>query len=91
MDVPKRVIYLRKYLGKKYTVAFIDMEYVVYRDFGDGRDVEISCMPYRKKANVYFWLDKTRIIRRAFNVPYDKVAEIVERFRGETEAEHERT
>ena len=49
---------LAKQLGKDYRVTVIDLEPVVYRDLGNGFNVEISGMyttSKRKKATIYLW------------------------------------
>lgn len=49
---------LAKQLGKDFKVTVIDLEPVVYRDFGNGFNVEISGMyttGKRKKATIYLW------------------------------------
>lgn len=45
-------------LGKEYSVTTIDFEKVIYRDFGNGFNVEISGMNTtnkRRKATLYLW------------------------------------
>lgn len=59
-------------LGPDYRIANIDLERVIYRDFGNGYDVEISGVntsSQRKKARIYLWKDQTRIIKIIENVP----------------------
>lgn len=49
---------LCKELGKEYSVTTIDFERVIYRDFGNGFNVEISGMHTtnkRRKAILYLW------------------------------------
>lgn len=49
---------LAKSLGEEYTVREIDLEQVVYRDFGNGFNVEISGMHTTRasaKASIYLW------------------------------------
>lgn len=49
---------LCKELGKEYSVTMIDFEKVIYRDFGNGFNVEISGMyttSKRRKAILYLW------------------------------------
>ncbi len=49
---------LARKLGKEYRVTVIDLEPVVYRDFGNGFNVEISGMyttSKKKKATLYLW------------------------------------
>jgi len=45
-------------LGKDYCIRTIDMERCIYRDFGNGFNVEVSGMrtsSMRKRANLYLW------------------------------------
>ena len=49
---------LKKNLGKDYRITVIDLEKVLYRDFGNGFNVEISGVSYanrRKPATIYLW------------------------------------
>lgn len=49
---------LAKSLGEEYTVREIDLEQVVYRDFGNGFNVEISGMHTTRasaRATIYLW------------------------------------
>ncbi|WP_282146773.1 hypothetical protein [Ruthenibacterium lactatiformans] len=61
-------------LGPEYSIRIIDMEYVIYRDFGNGLDVEISGLDSgsaHARANIYLWDTKigTRIIDQVNGVP----------------------
>lgn len=45
-------------LEKPYTIRVMDFEQVVYRDFGNGYDVEISGLNNNRKkmdVNIYVW------------------------------------
>lgn len=56
---------LCKELGPDYQIDCIDLARVIYRDLGHGYDVEISGVntnSLRKKACLYLWKDKNRII-----------------------------
>jgi len=49
---------LKKQLGDKYRICTIDFERCLYRDFGNGFNVEISGVNTRKrstKATMYLW------------------------------------
>lgn len=73
---------LCKELGPEYCIANIDLERVIYRDFGNGYDVEISCVntnSQKKKARIYLWKDKRRIIKIIENVPQNNIGAWVER------------
>lgn len=72
---------LCKELGPDYSITAIDLERVIYRDFGNGYDVEISCMnttSTRKKARIYLWRDQDRIIKTLKDVPQSRIGEQVE-------------
>lgn len=49
---------LRKSLGNEYSIRIIDLERVLYRDFGNGFNVEISGVNTTKNdkpATIYLW------------------------------------
>lgn len=49
---------LKKQLGKDYKICTIDLERCLYRDFGNGFNVEISSVSTRRKsskATLYLW------------------------------------
>ncbi len=67
---------LCKSLGDQYRITIIDLERVINRDFGNGYDVEISNMnttSLRKKARIYLWKDKKRIVDRVYDVPREDI------------------
>lgn len=67
---------LCKELGPEYRIVNIDLERVIYRDFGNGYDVEISGVNTSsqcKKARIYLWKDQTRIIKIIDNVPQSDI------------------
>ena len=56
---------LAKKFGKDYRVTVIDLEPVVYRDFGNGFNVEISGMyttSKLRKATIYLWHGDSRTV-----------------------------
>ena len=59
MDEKQATIYeLKKQLGSKYRILTIDLERCLYRDFGNGFNVEISGLNTKKrgrKATLYLW------------------------------------
>ena len=78
----KHIKELCKALGSEYRITDIDLERVIYRDFGNGYDVEISGMntsSNRKKARIYLWKDKRRIIKIVDGVPQDSISEWVKK------------
>ena len=84
-DVKKPTTQMRqlcKSLGDQYRITIIDLERVINRDFGNGYDVEISNMnttSLRKKARIYLWKDKKRIVDRVYDVPREDIGNIVDR------------
>ena len=76
---------LCKSLGKDYRVTTIDFERVIYRDFGNGFNVEISGVhttSKRKKATIYLWYgDKVFncfIVDTIKDVAREDIGEVVE-------------
>lgn len=76
---------LAKNLGNKYRVCTIDLERVVYRDFGNGFNVEISGMyttSIKIKATIYLWHGDKRpdcsIVKTVHDVPREEIANVVE-------------
>lgn len=56
-------------LGSKYTLLFIDDSWCLYRDLGNGYDIEVNMGKTRKYAlnvTVYVWQirDKLRVIEK---------------------------
>lgn len=83
-DVRKPTAHMRKLcrsLGEQYRITDIDLERVIYRDFGNGYDVEIcgvNTSSTRKKANIYLWKDGIRIVERCIGVPQDEISRVVD-------------
>lgn len=76
---------LAKQLGKEYRVVTIDFEPVVYRDFGNGFNVEISRMyttSKKRKANIYLWHGDSNpdclIVYTARDVCREDISDVVE-------------
>lgn len=54
----KRLKEVCKALGDPYTIRFIDFGYVIYRDLGNGYDIEIGGLNSSRRrflADVYVW------------------------------------
>lgn len=83
-DVRKPTAHMRKLcrsLGEQYRITDIDLERVIYRDFGNGYDVEIcgvNTSSAKKKANIYLWKDGLRIVERLIGVPQDEISRVVD-------------
>ena len=76
---------LCKSLGVDYRVTTIDLERVIYRDFGNGFNVEISGMhtsSMKKKATIYLWYGDTMteciIVKTVRDIPSELIGENVE-------------
>lgn len=76
---------LAKKLGKDYRVTVIDLEPVVYRDFGNGFNVEISGMyttSKLRKATIYLWHGDRQpdciIVKTVKDVCREDIAYVVE-------------
>ena len=72
-------------LGGDYKVQDIDLETCIYRDFGNGFDVEISGVyttSQKKKATIYLWCvgegHYFQIVRIANGVARDEIGKVVE-------------
>lgn len=67
-------------LGSEYSVVTIDWEPVIYRDFNNGFNVELSGLngPGNRKATVYLWHDSNTIVLRAYEVERDQIPKVVE-------------
>ncbi len=88
----KHIKQLCEELGPLYSVQTIDREYVIYRDFGNGFDVEICSMDtggFRKLATLYLWYQKTRIVKTIYDVHQNGISDHIDELyalaqRGET-------
>lgn len=76
---------LCKSLGKEYRVCTIDFEPVIYRDFGNGFNVEISGVyttSKTKKATLYLWYGEEQpeclIVKTVRDVQRDEIVDVVE-------------
>ena len=76
---------LAKQLGKEYRVTVIDFEPVVYRDFGNGFNVEISGMyttSKKKRATIYLWIGESSpdcyMVKAVGNIAREDIAAEVE-------------
>lgn len=75
---------LCKNLGKEYAVVNIDGEPCVYRDFGNGFNVEISGMyttSMKRRANLYLWRDNSPIVDSVQDVRREDIGTVVEKLR----------
>lgn len=75
-------------LGEEYRIVRIDLEKVIYRDFGNGFNVEISgthTSRADKLATIYLWygdrIDSCIIVKKIKNVAREDIHEVVEDLR----------
>lgn len=79
----KALISLCNSLPDTYSVLCIDLELCLYRNFGNGYDVEISDVntnSKNRKAHIYVWKDGKDVVISVINVPFDKIDEWVSLF-----------
>ena len=83
---------LCKSLGKDYTITTIDLERVIYRDFGNGFNVEVSGVHTSKadkRATLYLWHGNSApeclIVRTIHDVPRSNIGDTVEELRAYSE------
>lgn len=83
---------LCKSLGKDYTITTIDLERVIYRDFGNGFNVEVSGVHTcneGKRATLYLWHGNSApdclIVRTVHDVPRSNIGDAVEELRAYSE------
>lgn len=73
---------LCKSLGSDYRILYIDLERCIYRDFGNGFDIEISGMhttSERKNATIYLWYTPEMMtVRRVTNVKRSDIGKVVD-------------
>ena len=73
---------LCKSLGPDYRILYIDLERCIYRDFGNGFDIEISGMHTtneRKNATIYLWYTPEMMtVRRVTNVKRSDIGKVVD-------------
>nr|DAO92397.1 MAG TPA: hypothetical protein [Caudoviricetes sp.] len=76
---------LCKSLGKNYIIATIDLERVIYRDFGNGFNVEISGVhtsKENKRATLYLWHGNSApaclIVKTISDVPRGSIGDVAE-------------
>ena len=72
---------LCKNLGNEYKIYIIDCERVIYRDFGNGFNVEISgthTCKANKMANIYLWFEDGLIVQTVQNVERAAIGMVVD-------------
>lgn len=76
---------LCKSLGAEYCVREIDLEPVIYRDFGNGFNIEVSGVyttSIKKKATIYLWHGDRQpeciIVKTVHGVSREDIASVVE-------------
>ena len=73
---------LCKSLGPEYKVMYVDGERCIYRDFGNGFDVEISgtyTTSNRKTATIYLWyMPEKMTVKRVSGVKQSDIGKVVD-------------
>jgi hypothetical protein len=72
---------LCKSLGPDYRIRTIDLERCIYRDFGNGFDVEVSgthTTSERKTATIYLWYNARTIAKIVSDVKRDDICKVVD-------------
>ena len=80
-DTAQRV--LCRNLGKDYCIRTIDLERCIYRDFGNGFNVEISnthTTSKKKLASLYLWFGEHFIVKRAHRVSREDIGAVADEF-----------
>lgn len=75
---------LCKSLGKEYRILKFDGEMVIYRDFGNGFDIEISRTNTEKEddlARIFLWLNKRIIAKIVYDVKQSDIGSVTEELR----------
>lgn len=65
-------------LGKEYRIISMDMERVIYRDFGNHFEIEVSRLNTNKKhprGKIFIWKDKKTVIRTIRGIPKEQIAD----------------
>ena len=73
---------LCKSLGPDYRIRTIDLERCIYRDFGNGFDVEVSgthTTSERKTATIYLWyMPEKMTVKRVSGVKQSDIGKVVD-------------
>jgi len=78
-DVKRPTTHMRKLckeLGPEYRIRVIDLEQVIYRDFGNGYNLEISGVnttSEKKRATLYMWWGERVIAKKIKDVPQSEI------------------
>lgn len=85
----KRIKEVLKQLGPEYSIRVIDFEQCIYRNFGNGFDIEVSGVNTQKRKNlrcdIYLWYrtgdryNTGHIVQCDQNVPFDEIGTVVDR------------
>ena len=77
----EHILQLCEKLGPLYSVRVIDCENAIYRNFGNGFDVEVCGIDnggFRKLATLYLWYQKTRIVKTFYGVHQNETADRID-------------
>ena len=78
----RHLLELCKELGSAYSIRLFDLEHVIYRDFKNGFDVEISginASSPNKRANIFLWDNRQghKIVEQIPDVPQGNISDQV--------------
>lgn len=68
-------------LGDRYRIVTFDFEPVVYRNFFNGFEIEVSRLNNNRKnplGTIFIWKDKKDVIRAIRGIPKDRIKEKLE-------------
>lgn len=61
-----------KKCGAGYTLAIIDLELCIYKDLGNGYEIEVSCVNSPKHpAWIYIWENRSENVKTFRDVSHD--------------------
>ena len=68
-------------LGEEYSIRNIDFENCIYRDFGNGFNVEISgtyTLNVKNPATIYLWLGEEYMVKSVKHVAHPDIKTVVD-------------
>ena len=79
--IKKHMKVLCDQLGPKYKICVVDFEQVIYRDFGNGFNVEISganTSSLTKRVTIFLWKGNASVVKTISDVPQCDIGDRVE-------------
>lgn len=65
-------------LGPDYEIKLFDLEYVIYRDFHNGFDIEVSRTAGKGRCDVYLWFEERGPYLNYHDIPKDGLKEVLD-------------